>query len=102
MTIDDWKTSFSKFFQSSIVNRHSSINLWADVYCASYWFKGGVMGEDASFPILETYNVGPAVIAGTYALEEKAVLLSSNDNVAVARQDLDRKSTRRNSSRGNI
>jgi len=48
------------------------------------------MGEDASFPILETYNVGPAVITGTYSLEEKAVLLSSNDNVAVARQDLGR------------
>src|SRR5881397_602305 len=48
------------------------------------------MGEDATFPILETYNFTPAVITGTYPLAEKAILLSPNDNVAVARQDIAR------------
>jgi altronate hydrolase len=48
------------------------------------------MGEDATFPILETYHFTPAVITGRYALEEKAILLAANDNVAVARQDLAR------------
>ena len=48
------------------------------------------MGEDATFPILETYNFTPAVITGTFPLAEKAILLSPNDNVAVARQDIAR------------
>ena len=48
------------------------------------------MGEDATFPILETYQFNPAVLTGRYTLEEKAILLAATDNVAVARQDLAR------------
>ena len=48
------------------------------------------MGEDATFPILETYQFNPAVLTGRYTLEEKAILLAATDNVAVARQDLER------------
>lgn len=48
------------------------------------------MGEDTTFPILESYTTEPAVITGTYTLEEKAILLSPQDNVAVARQDMAR------------
>ena len=48
------------------------------------------MAEDTTFPILETYNFTPAVITGTYALAEKAILLSPDDNVSVSRQDIAR------------
>ena len=48
------------------------------------------MAEDAAFPILETFTVAPAVITGRFNLEEKAILLQPEDNVAVARADLAR------------
>ena len=48
------------------------------------------MAEDTTFPILQTFTIGPAiaVMTGRYPLEEKGILLSPDDNVAVARQDL--------------
>jgi altronate hydrolase len=48
------------------------------------------MAEDAAFPIIETFTAAPPVLAGRFQLEEKAILLGPDDNVAVARTDLAR------------
>src|SRR5262245_43951635 len=51
------------------------------------------MAEDAAFPIVETITIAPALDAGRYTLEEKAILLAPEDNVAVARCDIPRGAT---------
>ncbi len=48
------------------------------------------MSEDATFPILSQPAPGPPGLSGRRRLEEVALLLSGEDNVAVAREDLAR------------
>ena len=48
------------------------------------------MSEDATFPILSQTASGPPGLTGRRPLEEAAILLSAEDNVAVARESLAR------------
>jgi altronate hydrolase len=48
------------------------------------------MSEDATFPILSQPASGPPGLSGRRRLEEVALLLSAEDNVAVAREDFAR------------